>query len=153
LRERLGLIPALVDRFIAEFADRCGVDVSGISDDAMQLLRAHDWPGNIRELRNVIERAVILSDDRRIRLVDLPDELRLLRPEIAHLPAAPATDSPAPAREPSLARTKDEAERSRIADALRKNQDNRLRAALDLGISRMTLYNKMRKYGMMGAAC
>jgi DNA-binding NtrC family response regulator len=153
LRERLEIIPALVDQFIAEFADRCGVEVSGISDDAMQALRAHDWPGNIRELRNVIERAVVLCDDGWIRLVDLPDELHQIRPEPAPIPTAPALLSPAPAHAPSLARAKDEAERSRITDALIKHQDNRLRASLELGISRMTLYNKMRKYGMMSAAC
>jgi DNA-binding NtrC family response regulator len=109
-------------------------------------VRAHDWPGKISEPGRVIERAVVLSEDRKIRLVDLPNELECI-------PPVPAPIPPAPAHSPSLARTKNQAERSRITDALVKNQDIRLRAALELGISRMSLYNKLRKYGMMGVSC
>ena len=149
LRDRLEVFPALVDQFIVELAGRCGVDVSGISDGAMKALQAHDWPGNIRELRNVIERAVVLCEDRLIRVDDLPDELQCLGTEpMTTLPMAPALPY-APGLAPNLTRAKDEAEKSRITDALLKNNNNRLRAALELGVSRMTLYNKMRKLGLM----
>jgi DNA-binding NtrC family response regulator len=108
----------------------------------MRALSAHDWPGNIRELRNVIERAVALSAGEFINLTDLP-----------HGFADPGLDtSSAPATVPivsTLADSKDQAERRRISEAIERNGNNRQRAASELGISRMTLYNKLHKLGLM----
>jgi transcriptional regulator of acetoin/glycerol metabolism len=108
----------------------------------MAALMAYRWPGNIRELRNVIERAVALCPGHLINLDDLPDQFHDMAPA-----RVPASAGSAP-----LSQSKDEAERARIAEALKRTGNNRLRAAAELGISRMTLYNKLRKHGMMFGA-
>jgi DNA-binding NtrC family response regulator len=152
LRERRDTIPHFAMEFIAEFAARNEREVDGISMEALQALQKHDWPGNIRELRNIIERAIALCLGREIQLEDLPEQFQ-------HQPTGAATHRalnhiPSPLHLPvrTLARAKDDAERFRITDALRRHQNNRLRAAAELGISRMTLYKKLHKYGMMGSA-
>src|SRR5262249_36283334 len=100
---------------------------------------AYGWPGNIRELRNVIERAIVLSLGRQIHLEDLPEQFRRLRNTFTHSAASGPTERPAHAPALTLAPTKDDAELFRISDALRRPHNNRLRAAGELGISRMTL--------------
>jgi DNA-binding NtrC family response regulator len=195
LRERVALIPSLARSLLAEFAARNGRQIDAIGPDAMEALLAHSWPGNIRELRNVIERAVALCPGKIIGLDDLPEHFhRASTTTISNpaafgprLPSAQASghfapvgslgtadslpssvtatipfaargaavacegSSPAPELARSLAESKDRAERSLIAQALERNGRNRLRAAADLGISRMTLYKKLHKYGLMGA--
>jgi DNA-binding NtrC family response regulator len=149
LRERRDMIPQLAANFIAEFAVRSGRVVGGMSAEAMQAVQAYDWPGNIRELRNVIERAIVLSIGSEIDLDDLPEHFSHpgAAPELpaASLPAAGQISAPVP----TLARTKDDAELVRITDALQRHRNNRLRAAAELGISRMTLYKKLHKHGLM----
>lgn len=145
LRERKDVIPHLVRGFLDESSARAGRPVTGIAPESLRALQAHAWPGNIRELRNVIERAVALCPSHVIHLDDLPELFHHLQPD------------PEPARRPetatpSLVRSKDEAERYCITDALRRNGNNRLRAASELGISRMTLYNKLHKYGLICGA-
>ena len=76
LRERRSDIPALVDHFVAKFNARLKKNISGIDDDARERLMSHNWPGNIRELENVIERAVLFADGSTISLADLADEVR-----------------------------------------------------------------------------
>jgi DNA-binding NtrC family response regulator len=147
------MIPHLASNFIAEFAARSGREVDGISAEALRAVQAHDWPGNIRELRNVIERAVVLSIGREIQLDDLPDQFT----QSGTVPTSPAASRqmvrhlPASVPVPTLARTKDDAELVRITDALQRHRNNRLRAAEELGISRMTLYKKLHKHGLMGS--
>jgi DNA-binding NtrC family response regulator len=152
LRDRRDLIPCLAANFIDEVAARIGREVEGISPEALSALRAYDWPGNIRELRNVIERAVVLSINREVQLDDLPEQVF----RAGNAPAAPAHSRPAagqmPALVSTLARTVDDAELVRITDALQRHRNNRLRAAAELGISRMTLYKKLHKHGLMGTA-
>jgi two-component system response regulator HydG len=157
LRERRETIPELAREFAAEFAARSGREIAGISTEALRALLAYDWPGNIRELRNVIERAIALSVSREIQVDDLPEHFQRRGSSSRHVPAV----TPAPperaaaavaAPAPTLARIKDDAERFRITDALRRHSNNRLRAAAELGISRMTLYKKLHKYGLMGSA-
>jgi two-component system response regulator HydG len=142
LRERQGLLAPLADKFIQAFAARNDRPVAGIAADAMQALEAYSWPGNIRELRNLIERAMTLCIDAEIRLEHLPPALQLVAPGKA----------PAAARPPaSLAQTKEQAEAQQIAQTLRRHKNNRLRAAAELGISRVTLYKKLHRYGLMAA--
>jgi DNA-binding NtrC family response regulator len=147
LRERLDTIADLANTFVAEFAGRFGREGLCLSQDAMWALQEYRWPGNIRELRNALERAAIFSEGLEIRPEDLPDAVRA---------GDPATKPPGPAQGPrdvlpfTLAASKDEAEKIRIVLALEKHRDNRLRAAAELGISRMTLYKKLRKHGLMG---
>jgi DNA-binding NtrC family response regulator len=148
LRDRGHLVPHLARKFAADFAAAVGRPTPDLAPEALAALDAHAWPGNVRELRNVIERAVALCPHDTIGLDDLPDSLRTLVPAA---PSAPRTASAA-AGAATLARSKEEAEKMCIAEALQRHSNNRLRAAAELGISRMTLYNKLRKYGLMGIA-
>jgi len=143
LRERAQIVPHLARKFAADFAAFAGRPTPDLLPEALLALDAHTWPGNVRELRNVIERAVALCPDDAIGLDDLPDGLRRL---------VPATRAARGGGSATLARSKEEAERLCIAEALQRHRNNRLRAAAELGISRMTLYNKMHKYGLMRMA-
>ncbi len=160
LRARKSLIPAIASTLLAEIASRNGSPAPEISPGATQALLAHSWPGNIRELRNVLERAVAFSCGPVIAVEDLPDFLRRLVTPSVTPPAlaAQATDldlkttpdAMATSRS-TLAKGKDQAELALIHQALERHGNNRLRAAAELGVSRMTLYKKLRKHGLMGA--
>src|SRR5262249_10143187 len=149
---------------------RSGPRIEGIAPDALEALLAYAWPGNIRELRNVIERATALCHGLVLGLDDLPELFHKLArqpggctsvvgvPEFAadshpqsdaRLPGSDATRLAARA---TLAESKDQVERAIITEALLRNGHNRLRAAAELGISRMTLYKKLHKYGLVGGA-
>ncbi len=141
LRERRSHIAPLVEKFLAELTARDRPDVTGVSDEALQALEAHGWPGNIRELRNAVERAVALCPGEEVGLADLP-------------PAIGAPERPTGLSLPGPVTLQDslqEVEALRIRQALEKHHNNRLRAAAELGISRMGLYKKLRKYGLRGA--
>jgi DNA-binding NtrC family response regulator len=156
LRERPELIRPLAQQLVTEFAARNGRDVRGITEGALQALERYDWPGNIRELRNVIERAVALCTGPNVQLDDMPatiykperEETPLTMPALGTLPDIP----PLPAAPLTLAQSREEAEIAQILQALHKHGNNRVRAAGELGISRMTLYNKLRKYGLLDKA-
>ncbi len=151
LRERRELIPPLVQKCVAEFAARNGREISAIAAEAVQALQAYHWPGNVRELRNVIERAVALCPRTEILLEDLADPIRQVHSRGELRRARAPIGLPAMASLSTLAQTKEEAELTRITAALQKHRNNRLRAAAELGISRMTLYKKLHKYGLMQA--
>jgi DNA-binding NtrC family response regulator len=152
LRERPGsLIEALARHFVAEFAARNREEVEAIAPAAVQALRKHPWPGNVRELRNVIERAVALCPGRVVQLDDLPEAIRRTSAGSPPCPDGRAAASPSSTGS-SLARRKEEAEAAHIVEALNRHMNNRLRAAAELGVSRMTLYKKMHRYGLMGVA-
>jgi two-component system response regulator HydG len=153
LRQRLGAIPALAQEFLNEFAARTGRSIQGIAPETMNRLLAHTWPGNIRELRNVIERAVALCDGPIIGVEALPASFQThAAPHAEATSAVPerALANLAADANP-LARSRAQAESGVIADALLRNGGNRLRAAADLGISRKTLYQKLNRYGLMGS--
>jgi two-component system response regulator AtoC len=144
LRDRAGTIPLLAQGFLNEFGDRVGRPNLSVAPEAMRALEGYPWPGNIRELRNVIERAVALSDGPTIQMEDLPEAF-----SDPGLVCSVKLGTSASAS--SLAQSKNHAERERIEEALERNANNRLRAAAELGISRMTLYNKLRKLGLMAS--
>jgi DNA-binding NtrC family response regulator len=144
LRERTESIAQLASSFLGEFGRRAGRLGLTIAPEAIRALEAHSWPGNIRELRNVIERAVALSEGPTIQVNDLPDTFRDPGPTVT-LKLERSTS------QPTLAASKDEVERVQIAAALERNGNNRLRAAAELGISRMTLYKKLHKLGLMAS--
>jgi two-component system response regulator HydG len=148
LRERPSMIPTMITQFITEFATRNCREVHGIAPTALRALEDYPWPGNIRELRNTIERAVALCPGQEIQKDDLPETVCP-----AHAAqAGPAPGGPCADRQVgTLARTKEEAEALRISGALRKHKNNRLRVAAELGISRKTLYKKLHRYGLLGA--
>jgi transcriptional regulator with PAS, ATPase and Fis domain len=126
LRERKEDIPLLVDSFLLHFQHEMGKSLQGISTDALEMLMNHEWPGNVRELRNVVERAAVLAKGPIIT----PGELDLPHQE----PVGEAGDS-----------LKD-VEKRHIAATLRQQNWNISRAARALGIDRVTLYNKIKRY-------
>lgn len=151
LRSRKSMISELLSGFLRETATRMGVKLPSVSPEAAELLEQYDWPGNIRELRNVVERAVALCDNDLITPAELTDEIRQhgavpLTAEISHGYSAvfPAGhDDPA---HHTLNDVVESHEREMILDSMNRNRFNLLRTAKDLGISRMTLYKKLEKY-------
>src|SRR5262249_31938890 len=144
LEERRQAIPALARRFL----DAAGsTSIQGVSAEAVQALQNHDWPGNIRELRTVVERAVALSAGPEVVLDDLPDPIRNVG--AARRPAPTSPPNPNPHQPTTLRQSAAEAELRRIIEALQKHDNNRLRAAAELGISRVGLYKKLHRYGLM----
>jgi DNA-binding NtrC family response regulator len=156
LREQKWMIEPIANQCLADFSARRGREPGSLRDNVVQALSDYTWPGNIRELRNVIERAVALCSGLDIQLGDLPEALQPrngLRSNSAASGASSWSISPAALTLPqSLNATRKEVEAARISEVLGKHGNNRLRAAAELGISRMTLYNKLHKYGLIGAA-
>jgi formate hydrogenlyase transcriptional activator len=133
LRERPDDIPLLATHFLRKFAKRMNKEVKHIPEESMTLLRRHDWPGNIRELQNVVERAVILSSG---SILCLPHF------ELKH---------PVNSNTPSPMRTLAEAEREHIGAVLHHTRGvvgGRNGAAARLGIARATLLHRMQKLGI-----
>ncbi|HAH07866.1 MAG TPA: sigma-54-dependent Fis family transcriptional regulator [Elusimicrobia bacterium] len=135
LRERQDDIPELARHLLAKHGRRSGKGAVSISEEAMRLLLAYPWPGNIRELENVIERALILAEGPVIR----PQSLPMLEPA-------------APGREPrgtaDSVVTLAELEREHILRALSRFEGNKSRTAEALGIDRKTLHLKLKAYGV-----
>jgi PAS domain S-box-containing protein len=132
LRERMEDIPLLVHHFTAKFSALKGKEISGVSPEALAILMKHEYPGNVRELENIIEHAFVLCPGGMIQPDHMPGELqprtRLARRETIDLLS--------------------EYEKDLILSALRKNHWNRLRTASDLGIHKTTLFRKIRKLGI-----
>jgi two-component system response regulator HydG len=151
LRERRGAVPPLAARFLREFAARDRPDVAGFTPEAVAALAGYHWPGNLRELRNVVERAVALCAGPLVDLDDLPEAVRASGVQL-HIQAPVAPSTAALARPVTLWQSKAELEVQRINEALQMHCNNRKRAAAALGISRMGLYKKLRKYGLFEPA-
>jgi two-component system, NtrC family, response regulator AtoC len=149
LRERKADIPVLARHFIDKYNKRLSKKIEGIEDEAMALLTAYLWPGNIRELENLMERVLLFADGPQIKARDLPEPLH--RPGAA--PAAPGAAEPAPP--PGETGLKDiikqkaaEMEKELIAKALEGTSGNVTRAAKLLQISRKSLQTKMKEFGL-----
>jgi two-component system response regulator HydG len=154
LRQRRQAIVPLANRFLTEFAARNRPNIQALSPRALTLLERYDWPGNIRELHNTIERAAALAPGPVIHPDDLPENVQQPRAGSAPKTLAaqnhfPLSASRLAADNLTLSQGKEQVEISRITDALRKHCNNRLRAAAELGISRMSLYKKLHKYGLI----
>jgi transcriptional regulator with PAS, ATPase and Fis domain len=135
LRDRVRDIAPLVRGMVARFAARFHKDLFDISPEAMAVLESQPWPGNIRQVENAVQQAVLCSTGP----VLLP----------AHLPACLLQSQRLPEEtDEGLQQVRESLERNLIQRALRDNGDNRVRAARALGISRVTLYKKMKKYGL-----
>ncbi len=130
LRQRREDIPLLIDRLVSKYNRLQGKDIAGVSDEVLARLMEHDYPGNVRELENIIEQAFVLCRGGFIELHHLPPELRSNG-------AAAADDRGSPTTLRSM-------ERVLIADALRRHAGNRKKAARDLGIDPSTLFRKIR---------
>jgi two-component system response regulator AtoC len=130
LQERKEDIPLLIGHFIKKFNRIQGKSIQGIGSDAIRTLQSYDFPGNVRELENIIERAVILAEKDTITVKDLS--------------LAPVNSSTIPMKKGTLA----ELEKQAILDTLRRWEGNRTRAAKELGIDRSTLLRKIKEYGL-----
>jgi two-component system, NtrC family, response regulator AtoC len=151
LRERTGDIPLLVEHFLVKFNDRLKKHVIGVDDDALEILTAHPWPGNIRELENVIERAVLFCDATKLRAQDLPHEVRGASPPSQ----APVTDAELQAALANEGGLKEHVkvamsrlERELVSRALTQTGGNVTHAARLLKISRKGLQLKMKELGL-----
>ena len=134
LRDRREDIPLLLDHFIAKFNRLRGRDVVGVSDGVMRILMEHDYPGNVRELENIVERAFVLCRGGLIEAQHLPPELRESAPD-----GQLRSDSGGTLRE---------LEAMHIADAVRRHGGNRTAAAKELGIDPSTLFRKVKSLGI-----
>lgn len=139
LRERIGDIPYLAEHYFKMFNDQNGRALKGISTDAMRVLQEYSWPGNVREMVNVIERAVVLCRGAEVTRGDLPEKLASESMAQAALPAAPSGRN-------SLKAALSAPEKQLILEALEQNGWNRQATSRMLGINRTTLYKKMKKY-------
>jgi DNA-binding NtrC family response regulator len=135
LRDRSEDVGLLAQHFIREFGKKHGMDVQGVGEAARQLLEAHSWTGNVRELRNVIERAVIVARSGWVEPRHLPPYLQALRPG-----GEPTVTLPA-------GTTLAEAERVLILQTLERVGNNKAEAARQLGLDVKTVRNKLRSYG------
>ena len=130
LRERQDAIPVLTDHFVRHFCRLTGKKVPGVTPEAMAALQSYQWPGNIRELQNVFERAVILARSA-ISVEDLPATLMATASAVKDLGGLKGV------------------EREAILAALKRSDGNRRRAAEELGLSRRTLQYRLKEYGLI----
>ena len=153
LREHSGDIPLIAEAMIREMNERHGTSVPGISRMLMERLTSYRWPGNARELRNTIERAVILADTQQLDIHHLPPHFG--EDEATSAQAASSAEKTGAAAQPTvledmvhvpLGSTVDQAEKQLILRTLISTRNNKTRAAEILGISSKTLQNKLKEY-------
>lgn len=137
LRDRREDIPLLVDFFLKRYAKKNHRNLKGFTPKAMDLLMRYDWPGNIRELENVVERSVIMMRGDFITPDEFPGVLKSLDPEYEQISA-----------EMLSGKSLKEMEKAMIMRTLQETDGNRTRAAEILGISRRTLQLKLKEYGV-----
>jgi DNA-binding NtrC family response regulator len=149
LRERVEDIPLLAQFFLDGFSREFRKSTTSISSAAMELLISYPWPGNIRELRNVLERIMILEETEQIDVSHLPLSIRQISRDA---PASVAGAGSGGLQVPLGTMTLEEIERQAISMALEKSNQNQVQAARLLGISRDTLRYRMKKFGLAEAA-
>ena len=137
LRERKEDIPILLDHFIKHYAEENGKEVAGLSSEAQDVLLKYDYPGNVRELENIIERAVVIAREAVISVEDLPFRESIEEAGVGRK-----------AEEGLLRGSIEELERNLIIEAMGKAGDHQSRAADILGISERMLRYKLKKYGL-----
>ncbi len=135
LCERVGDVRLLAKHFLRVYCTQHKKEKFGITDEAMEYLECYSWPGNVRELENTIERAVLLSKDKFIGFLDLPDTIKQSRKQKTYNPI-------------SLKEALAKPEKNLIRQALEANHWNRQNTAKVLQINRTTLYKKMKQYGL-----
>jgi len=136
LRERREDIPPLANFFLKEAVGETGSKVAGIIDAVMNIFAGYEWPGNIRQLRNVIRTMVVMSDRDKLDVQDLPPEINRVR-QLTAGQTKSSSDIPL-----------EEIEKQAIIDMLAKTGNNREKAAKLLGIGERTLYRKIKEYNL-----
>jgi PAS domain S-box-containing protein len=137
LRERREDIPLLIDAFVQKFNAKMGKQVGGVSDQVLRLLLRYDYPGNVRELENIIEHAFVLCKGERIDLDCLPKEITVDQEKIS------SPTMPLPGETPI-----DRAEAEVIERTLKTYHGNRIKTAKELGLDRTTLWRKIKKHAL-----
>ena len=144
LREHPDDIPAMVEAMIMEMNQKHGRRVAGVSNAVLERLKQHEWPGNARELRNLVERAIILAQDGGLI------EVAQLPPAFGRVTSAAPAVSDGNSISVRVGATVDEAERMLILRTLEFTGQNKTRAAEILGVSLKTLHNKLKEYEASG---
>jgi DNA-binding NtrC family response regulator len=148
LRERREDVPELAQHFVRRYAQRCGRPVTQIDDDALAALKAYPWPGNVRQLENVVQRAVVVAEGTTLTLRELPPELLDGLEDLA---------PPGPEEEPASGLSlgvqaeraeRDRREREQLVRALAATDGNKAEAARVLGLARSTLISRLKKHGL-----
>lgn len=137
LRERKDDLPLMITSFVREFAEENGKKIEGMDTKARSVLYAYDWPGNVRQLRNCIESAVVMTSGTVITLDDLPPSIR--------------SGAEVPSLLIPVGVTMAEAEKQVILQTLSANSGNKSKTAEILGIGRKTLHRKLDEYGVVSA--
>lgn len=143
LKDRRGDVPLLVDHFVRKHAALSGKSIRKVSADAMALMCSYDFPGNVRELENGLERAFVLCQGVTIQVDHLPPEWQQSVDSPAAVVAAPCTTRLAP----------EDPQRAQLEAALMSCQWNRTETAKRLGIGRNTLWRRMKAFGLLGSSC
>ncbi len=149
LRERREDIPELAMHFLNLYAQRCDKAVTQIDDDALAALKSYSWPGNIRELENVMERSVVVAEGSVITLQELPEELNA--PPKTHEVIEWHDDEDVLVGPKGILAEREERshkERERLVRALTAARGNKAEAARALGLARSTLLSRLKKYGL-----
>lgn len=141
LRERVEDIGPLVRGMVAKFNARFKKDLFEVHEDAMAILEDFDWPGNIRQLENVVQQSVLLSNGHQLLEKHLP-------PLVRNGQSTNSVPMTTQKTKLSLADSREASEKAAIVDALKRNDYSRSKAAKSLGISRVTLYKKMKRYDL-----
>jgi two-component system response regulator HydG len=136
LRERREDIPPLANFFLKEAVGETGSKVAGFTDAAANILASYEWPGNIRQLRNIIRTMVVMSDCDKLDVQDLPPEINRVR-QLTAGQTKSSSDIPL-----------EEIEKQAIIDMLARTGNNREKAAKLLGIGERTLYRKIKEYNL-----
>jgi transcriptional regulator with GAF, ATPase, and Fis domain len=155
LRARAEDIPELVVHFMRQSAQRCRKEVQAIDDEALAALKAFSWPGNIRQLENAIERAVVIAEAPVLTLQELAEDVLECEPPLAHveLPARVVAAAFAPngnghGNGINLKSERERFERDQLVRALSSAAGNKSEAARSLGIARSTLVSRLKKLGL-----
>jgi DNA-binding NtrC family response regulator len=141
LRERRDDVPQLVDYFLAKYNKALGVNVSGVTRQAIGKLMQYEWPGNIRDLENALQSAMILSQNGLVDVAHLPMRIK-------GYPASIEAELMSDDEANIIRKTHSTAEKNLIEETLRRCDYSRTATAQALRISRKTLFNKMKKYGL-----
>lgn len=134
LRERKDDIPLLMIEFAKEFNEREGKEIN-ISNEVIRVFQKYHWPGNVRQLRNVIERSIVMTKGNSLDLIDLPEEFHILDCNEGNTV------------ESNGVKTIKELEKDAIIEALRKCRGNKSKASKILGISRKAFYKRLKEFG------
>ena len=151
LRDRRDDVPKLAYHFLRHYSRKTGKNIKGFADDALEMLTNYDWPGNVRQLKNVVERLVIMSDERVLDLLNLMDQLRS-----GHVPgqnSVPQTQAELQARKDSILTEQFlPLQKAFLIKALKESRGNIARAAATVGIKRPNFHAMIKKHHIQAEA-